>query len=130
MAIRVAAAIILSESGILIAQRAKGQQQEGFWEFPGGKVEPGETEEACLRREILEELGYEIEVTRFFAENVHAYAEKRILLRAFFCRLKGGEMNLTVHDEAAWVDRSALRDFEFAPADVPIVEKLMLAPLP
>ncbi|MGO4372492.1 (deoxy)nucleoside triphosphate pyrophosphohydrolase [Paenibacillus sp. MCAF20] len=82
--IEVAAAIIEDEAGrILIARRSKGKSQEGMWEFPGGKLEPGETPEECLRRELLEEMGITIEPYAYVGVNEHDYGTVKIKLIAF-----------------------------------------------
>ena len=86
--ISVTAAIIIEADKILIARRANGKHLSGYWEFPGGKLDDGETEKECLTREIKEELDIHIEVTDFFMENLHHYAEKTVLLKAFLYWLR------------------------------------------
>ncbi len=123
--IAVAAAVIYKDSKILIARRAAHQSQAGYWEFPGGKVEPDETPEACLLREIDEELSMKIQVYDYLMESVHQYAEKTIVLKAYSCRYQSGEINLTVHDQAIWVAIDDLDNYNFAPADRPFVPYLI-----
>ncbi|WP_370362893.1 (deoxy)nucleoside triphosphate pyrophosphohydrolase [Mucilaginibacter flavidus] len=96
--ILVTAAIIRKEQHILIARRAQGRHLEGFWEFPGGKIEPGETPEACLKREVYEELGIQIMVDSFIMENQHDYPDKRISLQAYYCSFLSGTIRLLDHD--------------------------------
>lgn len=117
----VTAAIIKKENKILIARRSSSKQLAGFWEFPGGKLESGETDQACLLREIREELNIEIKVGDFFMENKHSYGDKTILLKAFFCEYISGEILLNDHDEILWVENNELNNYTFAPADIPFI---------
>ena len=120
----VTAAIILKDHRILIAQRALGQNLAGKWEFPGGKIEPGETRQECLKREIREELDVDIEVSDFFGESIYAYHSGTIKLMAFWCKWISGEFTLKVHSKLAWVNCNELDLYDFSPADIPLVEKL------
>lgn len=123
--IEVAAAIIENEQGqILIARRKKGKSQEGLWEFPGGKLEPGETPEACLKRELLEEMNIGIAPYELFGVNVHDYGIVRIKLIAYRAKLLSGEIRLADHDEFQWASYAELGGYRWAPADVPFVELL------
>src|SRR5688500_10429328 len=104
--IEVAAAIIEDGAGrILIARRAPGKSQAGMWEFPGGKLEPGESPQECLRRELLEEMGIEIEPFAYFGVNEHDYGTVTIRLMAYKARYVSGEIVLADHDEYRWVSR-------------------------
>ncbi len=120
----VTAAIIINDGKILIAQRADNQNLDGKWEFPGGKVEPNETPEECLIREIREELGIRIEVECFFAESIYRYDTGTIRLLAYKARWIDGEYKLTAHSQIKWVRPCELENYDFAPADIPIAEKL------
>ncbi|MGG2483895.1 8-oxo-dGTP diphosphatase MutT [Brevibacillus borstelensis] len=123
--IEVAAAIIGNEQGqILIAKRKKGKSQEGMWEFPGGKIEEGESVEACLKRELLEEMKIEIDPYEPFAVNDHRYGSTHIRLIAYKALYTGGEIVLTDHDEFRWVHPSELHEYPFAPADLKFVQML------
>ncbi|AEJ18230.1 8-oxo-dGTP diphosphatase MutT [Gracilinema caldarium] len=122
--IAVTAAVILHDGKVLIAQRALDKKLAGKWEFPGGKIEPGETPEACLIREIQEELGVTIEVERFFTETEYHYDTEAIRLLAYIARWIDGNFQLTAHSQIQWVTPSELESYDFAPADVPIVKKL------
>ena len=122
--IDVTAAILIENDRVLIARRRSGDSQAGMWEFPGGKVRPGESPAQCLKREILEELGIEIAVDEFFGESVYAYEDKTIRLLAYRVRAEGGEMSRNDHAELAWVAIADLGRYRFCPADVPFTEKL------
>lgn len=123
--INVVAAIIKNGEGkILITQRNLKKSQGGSWEFPGGKIEKGETREEAIIREIKEELTIEINVESYLGEKVFEYPEKSINLIALNCRVKSGNIYLTEHEEARWVEKEELNSFEFAPADIFIVKKL------
>ena len=120
----VTAAIIIKDNKVLIAQRASDENLAGKWEFPGGKTEQGETPPECLKREIREELEVDIEVLDFFGESIYAYYNGTIKLMAFWCKWISGEFTLNVHSNLAWVNRQELDLYDFAPADVPLVDKL------
>lgn len=122
--IQVTAAIIQKDQKIFIARRSANKHLAGYWEFPGGKIENGETDEECLSRELKEELSIVVNVQDFFMENKHDYGQKEIILKAYFCEFISGEIILTDHDQYAWVDRSELESFEFAPADVPFIKAI------
>ncbi len=119
-AIVVTAAIIVRKGKLLIAQRPNGD-----WEFPGGKLEPGETLQQCLAREILEELELRITVGKPFLVVEHAYPTRRIRLHSYLCTFVGGETVTNDHVRVAWVDPGRLSEFSFAAADEPIVRKLL-----
>jgi len=108
----------------LIAQRAEDQRLAGKWEFPGGKIEPGETPEECLIREIEEELGIKIEVDKFFAESIYRYDIGTIKLLAYKARWIDGECKPAVHSQIKWVKPNELENYDFAPADISIIKKL------
>jgi len=120
----VTAAIILKNKQVLIAQRAGDDKLAGKWEFPGGKTEPGESPQDCLKREIKEELDVDIDVLDFFGESIYAYQTGSIKLMAFWCKWITGNLTLKVHSQIAWALPYELDLYDFAPADIPLVEKL------
>lgn len=123
--INVVAAVIKDDSGkILITQRNLKKPQGGLWEFPGGKIEPNETKEQAIIREIKEELTIDINVKNYIDEKIFTYPEKVINLIALECSIINGNIELLEHEDYRWVSSSELENFEFAPADMFIVEKL------
>lgn len=126
--IEVAAGLVFREGLLLVTQRSAGTHLAGLWEFPGGKREPGETWEACLRRELLEELGVDVEVGELFEEVRHAYPTKSVHLRFYRCVLKSGEPRPVGCAAVAWTDRSGLRGFAFPEADERLLHRLERSP--
>ena len=125
--IEVTAAIIRNEKNeILICQRGLGGSCAHLWEFPGGKREPNETLESCLKRECMEELNIEIGVERFFAETVYAYPDKDVWLFFFLARITKGAPELDIHADMVWAKPQDLCIYPFCPADVAILERLLL----
>ena len=122
--VQVTAAVLEKDGRILLARRAKGRPMEGFWEFPGGKLEKGESLRECLAREIREELGVVVEVGDELGRTTHAYEWGTIELIAFAARHAAGSFTLKDHDELEWVDRERLLDFRLTPADVPLARDL------
>lgn len=120
--IKVTAGIIVRDGKFLIARRGQGKHLEGCWEFPGGKVEDGESPEDCLDRELREELSIDVEVLGYITENVHAYPEKTIKLIAYLVKYLGGEFKLTSHDRIQWVNFDEVESYVLAPADIPILK--------
>lgn len=127
-AVRVTAAVIERNGLILLARRVTSAHGAGGWEFPGGKLEAGETPETCLAREIQEELGVTITVGALLAEVRHAYPTKTIFLLAYHVRIVANEPQAREHAELAWVPRAKLLDYDLLPADVPIARQLMATP--
>ena len=125
--INVVAAVICDDINapkkIFATQRGYGEFKGG-WEFPGGKIEPDETKEDAIIREIKEELTIDIKVDEYFDENVFNYPEKDINLIALKCSKINGNIELVEHEDYKWVASSELENFEFAPADMFIVDKL------
>jgi 8-oxo-dGTP diphosphatase len=121
---QVAAAIAREGDRVLVARRAPGQHLAGYWEFPGGKLEDGETAQTCIVRELREELGVECHARDVIAESVHEYAGGAINLIAIAVDLTETRFSLTVHDEARYVTLPELLTIELAPADIPIARQL------
>ncbi|NYE58107.1 8-oxo-dGTP diphosphatase MutT [Carboxydothermus ferrireducens] len=122
----VTAAIIIHKGKVLITRRKLNDKYlPGKWEFPGGKVEQGETPEDCLVREIKEELDLNIKITQFFGESIYEYPFFIIRLLAFLAQPVSGKIKLNDHAEARWVEIKDLNFYDFAPADLPFVEKLL-----
>ncbi len=120
----VTAAVIRKNGRLLIAQRPLGGRLGGLWEFPGGKVEPGETLKQCLRREIKEELGVRIKVGQQITSIDHAYTHFKITLHAFECELVSGQLQALQVQDFKWVRMSELKKYAFAKTDLKIIEAL------
>jgi 8-oxo-dGTP diphosphatase len=124
--IQVACAIIINDAGqVLAAQRGPAMDLPFRWEFPGGKIEPGETPQQCLKREIFEELNIQINVGRGLISNVHAYNNKTIELIPFMARILQGEPVPTEHQQCLWCKPEQLGELDWAAGDVPIVKNLV-----
>ncbi len=123
--IRVTAAIIVENKKILITQRHKDDAMGGKWEFPGGKIEPGETPEVCLKRELQEELGILADVHELYAVSKHSYSWFNIELLTYRATIKTGPIQLNAHQAYRWIPVRELPQFDFPEADKPIIEKLM-----
>jgi 8-oxo-dGTP diphosphatase len=120
--IRVTCAIIMNNGKILVAQRSEKMDLPLKWEFPGGKIEPNETPESCLIREIREELNIDIELKERFKSNFHTYREDReIELIPFLCGYIKGSLAAKEHGRIEWMAPENLLILDWADADVPIV---------
>ena len=122
----VAVALIDADNRVLIARRPAGKAMAGLWEFPGGKIEPGEAPEAALIREAAEELGIAIDAPCLapFAFASHDYGAFHLLMPLFLCRKWRGTPVAREHGEIAWVRPARLRDYPMPPADTPLVAML------
>lgn len=121
----VTCAVIEQDGTVLIAQRKPDSHLALKWEFPGGKLEWGEDPRSGLKREIREELGIEIEVGDVLEIVSHTYEDRHVLLIAYACRYQAGNVKLLDVHDVRWVKPDELRTVELAPADVPIMEKLL-----
>ena len=119
--VKVVAAIIIHENKIFATQRGYGEFKDG-WEFPGGKIEPGETPQEALVREIKEELDIEIEVKDFLETVEYDYPEFHLSMDCFFCVIRSGEMVLKEHEAAKWLTVETLDSVDWLPADKGLVE--------
>jgi 8-oxo-dGTP diphosphatase len=123
--VEVAAAVIRDHAGrYLIARRRQGTHLAGLWEFPGGKREAGETLEACLRRELTEELSATFDVGERLETVRWDYPDKTVVLHFFRCRVAAGEIEAREAQETAWVAPERLGDYAFPPADDALVARL------
>lgn len=126
--VRVVAAVIKSvnEKGepiILATQRGYGDLKGG-WEFPGGKIEPGETPQAAIKREIMEELAAEIAVGKWIDTIEYDYPTFHLSMDCFWCEIVNGDLVLKEHEAARWLTREQLDDVEWLPADITIIDKI------
>lgn len=120
----IAAAIIENNGKVLIAQRAKKDALLGKWEFPGGKVETGETLHECLKRELFEELGIQAEVGEYFCTSTFYHKDVLFDMCVFKVTSFKGELTLNEHSAIAWVTPSELSNYDMPEPDLPIVELL------
>lgn len=120
----VVGAAILRDDEVLAALRGPSMSHPGVWEFPGGKVEEGETPRECLARELEEELGVEADVGELIARGESTVDGRRIILDVFACRIRAGQPVAREHAELRWVSRTAIDDVEWAEADLPAVDAL------
>lgn len=127
--IEVVAAVICRERKVLCVQRAEHEKEYVSlkWEFPGGKVEVGESLEEALVREIREELSVDIEVSQFLMTVEHAYPDFHLTMHVFKCVLDQGEITLNEHVALKWLSLNELDQLDWAVADIPVVEFLMQA---
>ena len=124
MQFQITAAIIRQEQQYLICQRAHDDELPLLWEFPGGKLEPGETLEECIIRECQEELGVDIRICGKFGRTSYPYKQWELVFTFFVAEIAAGTPVTTVHEQIRWVSAAELKDYTFCPADVEIVEKL------
>ncbi len=118
-----AAALVDADGRVLLAQRPEGKSMAGLWEFPGGKVQDGETPEAALVRELEEELGIDTRESCLaaIAFASHAYADFHLLMPLYACRVWKGRIDPREGQEVAWVRPARLADYEMPPADEPLI---------
>lgn len=93
------------------------------WEFPGGKIEPGEAREECLKRELVEEMGVQIEICRPLTPATHDYPTFTVTLYPYVCRIISGEITLYEHSAISWLAPERMHELEWADADIPIIEE-------
>ena len=121
--INVVAALIVHDGRIFATQRGYGDWK-GWWEFPGGKVEPGEAPQDALVREIREELATDIRVERYVTTVEWDYPSFHLSMRCYLCSVVSGSLTLLEHEAAAWLDKEHLRSVEWLPADSGIIPKI------
>ena len=120
----VTAAVIERDSRVLLTRRLKGTHLEGYWEFPGGKCEPGESLSACLRRELREELAIDARVGKKLLSTTHEYRDRRVELHFFEATFAGDPMP-QIQQEMLWVRRDELPTLKLPPADEELVALLL-----
>lgn len=121
--IEVVAALIRDGDKIFATQRGYGEYKD-FWEFPGGKIEPGETPEVALKREIKEELATEIDVNEYVGTVDYDYPDFHITLLLYLCSMVSGSLELLEHESVKWLLASELDTVSWLPADLEIIPKL------
>ena len=121
--VRVVAAVIRKDDKIFATQRGYGEFKDG-WEFPGGKIEEGETPEQALAREIREELNTEIQVGKLIDTIEYDYPKFHLSMDCFWCEIMQGGLELKEHEAARWLSKEELYSVDWLPADVGVVEKI------
>ena len=121
--VRVVAAIIIENGKVFATQRGYGEFNDG-WEFPGGKIEPGETPEEAIVREIKEELDTEVEVIELLDTVEYDYPNFHLSMGCFICKIKSGDLVLKEHEAAKWLTKDTLGSLEWLPADMGLVGEI------
>jgi len=122
--IYVAGAVIIRDRKVLATQRGYGDYA-GWWEFPGGKIEPGEDAKTALERELKEELIADIQVGEYFDTAEYDYPKFHVVLRCYLCEMKSDDFSLLEHSKALWLGRDDIRSVKWLGADLPIIDKLI-----
>ena len=123
--IKVVAAILEKENKILIAKKREGKPLAGLWEFPGGKIEEGETPEESLIRELMEEMNIKVRVNEYVGESIYDYGDGKVIsLKGFTAEIIEGDIKLTDHDEYKWVTLEEVCNYRIAPADIPLISNI------
>ena len=123
--IKVVAAILQKEDKILIARKKQGKPLAGYFEFPGGKIEEGETPEESLIRELMEEMNIKIAVKEYIGESIYDYGNDKVIsLLGYTAEIIDGEIKLSDHDRYEWVTLEQINNYKIAPADIPLINKL------
>lgn len=120
---KVVAAVIIKDGQLFATQRGYGNYKD-WWEFPGGKIEPGETPQEALRREIREELATTVSVGELLDTIEYDYPEFHLSMQCYLCTIVSGELTLLEHEAARWLGKDELLSVQWLPADVALVEKI------
>ncbi len=120
----VVASVLIKDNRVFCAQRKDSGETAKKWEFPGGKIELGETHQEALEREIFEELSTKISVGNFITTVTHQYNTFAITMHAYLCEILEGNLILSEHLDSRWLTREELTSVDWAPADLPIVERV------
>lgn len=123
--IEVVAAILHCDGAYFATQRGYGEF-EGMWEFPGGKIEPSESRELALKREIQEELGIDITIDKFMCTTDYDYPSFHLTMHCYLCSIASGEIELREHKSARWLSAEQLDSVEWLPADINIIKQLRI----
>jgi 8-oxo-dGTP diphosphatase len=124
--LHVACAIIEQNGTVLTAQRSAAMSLPLKWEFPGGKIEAGETAEECLIRELREELGVSVFIGSALSPATHSYPDFTVTLYPFTCRLTGGTVSMYEHHALKWVEPQQMSDLDWAAADLPVIREYLV----
>ena len=122
--IRVVCGIVFKDDKVFICRRKPNKSLGGYWEFPGGKIEIGESNEDSMKRELLEELQMEVDLVKYFSSSQHHYENFSIDLIAYTCNFRNWNLTLTDHDRYDWVSPSEILNWKLAPADIPLAKEL------
>lgn len=125
--VEVVAAILINKNDILCAQRAESKLEyiSRKFEFPGGKIEEGETKKEALKRELIEELNISPEINELYMTVIHQYKDFELTMHSFLCQMDDRNVTLNEHISSTWLKREELLTLDWAAADLPIVHKLM-----
>ncbi|MBP2651744.1 MAG: hydrolase [Firmicutes bacterium] len=124
MTLKVTAALLIKSGKVLIAKKTPQDKRANQWEFPGGKIDLGETPEECLIRELREEFNIRITVDSLFTESLYTHSAGQILVMAYFCTWTSGTLQLTEHATYRWVYPTELSGYDIVASDAPIANKL------
>ena len=121
----VTCAIIERDGLVLAAQRSATMSLPLKWEFPGGKIDPGESTHQCLQRELMEEMGVSVRIGRALSPHTHHYTAFTVTLYPFVCTVRSGEITLHEHAAIAWLPPQDLPTLDWAEADLPVIESYL-----
>ena len=123
--VRVVAGVVIEKGRVMVTRRGPHVRLAGLWEFPGGEVEDGEDDHTALARELWEELQIRVEVGECVGENIHTEERGPFCLVAYRVTINEGRPVLSDHDKIAWVKPENLKDLDWAPADIPLLDRLV-----